>query len=57
MSEFAETAVDRLTLSAAAQMMREALKDKSYRVYPLGQEAGRYLRAKRKRLTKDSYRD
>lgn len=40
-----------------ARQNREALKDKGYRVYPLGQEAGRYLRAKRKRLTKDSYRD
>lgn len=40
-----------------ARQYREALKDKSYRQWPLGQEAGRYLRAKRKRLTTDSYRD
>jgi integrase len=46
-----------LTIVDAARIMREALKNKAYRQYPLGQEAGRYLRAKRKRLTKDSYRD
>ena len=33
------------------------MKDKSYRAFPLGQEAGHYLRAKRKRLTESSYRD
>jgi site-specific recombinase XerC len=33
------------------------MKDKSYRAFPLGQEAGHYLRAKRKRLTASSYRD
>jgi site-specific recombinase XerD len=33
------------------------VKDKSYRAFPLGLEAGHYLRAKRKRLTTDSYRD
>jgi site-specific recombinase XerD len=33
------------------------MRDKSYRAYPLGQESGRYLRAKRKRLTESSYRD
>ena len=33
------------------------MKDKSYRALPLGQEAGYYLRAKRKRLTDSSYRD
>jgi site-specific recombinase XerC len=33
------------------------MKDKSYRAFPLGQEAGQYLRAKRKRLTAESYRD
>jgi hypothetical protein len=33
------------------------MKDKSYRAFPLGLEAGHYLRAKGKRLTKDSYRD
>ena len=34
-----------------------SVKDKSYRALPLGQEAGHYLRAKRKRLTASSYRD
>ena len=33
------------------------MKDKSYRAFPLGQDAGHYLRAKRKRLTVASYRD
>ena len=51
--ECAET----LTLAAAARLLREAVKDKSYRAFPLGQEAGHYLRAKRKRLTASSYRD
>jgi site-specific recombinase XerC len=46
-----------LTLAEAAAMMRDAVKDKSYRAFPLGQEAGHYLRAKRKRLTASSYRD
>jgi integrase/recombinase XerC len=38
-----------LTLPEAARMMREAeaVRDKSYRQYPLGQEWGRFLRAKR----------
>lgn len=46
-----------LTLADAARIMREATKDKSYRAFPLGQEAGHYLRHKRKRLTVASYRD
>jgi len=49
--------VNRLTIEAAAAMMRDAVKDKSYRAFPLGQEAGHYLRSKRKRLTPASYRD
>ncbi len=44
-------------LSLAARIVREAVRDKTYRAYPLGQEAGHFLRFKRKRLTKDSYRD
>jgi integrase len=48
---------DRLTRQQAAAMIRDAVKDKSYRAYPLGQEAGHYLRSKRKRLTTSSYRD
>jgi integrase len=46
-----------LTLPSAARMMREATKNKAYRAYPLGGEAGRYLRWKRGRLTAESYRD
>lgn len=41
----------------ASRVVEQAIRDKSYRQYPLGQEAGRYLRAKRKRLTETSYRD
>lgn len=36
-----------LTLQEAARMMREAVKDKSYRTTPLGLEVARYLRWKR----------
>jgi site-specific recombinase XerC len=46
-----------LTLAAATRIVREAVKDKSYRALPLGLEAGHYLRHKRKRLTVASYRD
>jgi len=46
-----------LTLAAATRMVREATKSKAYRTFPLGQEAGHYLRFKRKRLTAASYRD
>ena len=46
-----------LTLADAARMMRESVKDKSYRAFPLGQDAGHYMRFKRKRLTQSSYRD
>ena len=34
----------RLTLGEAARIIREAVKDKSYRATPLGQLVGRYLR-------------
>lgn len=36
-----------LTLAAAAQMIREAVKDRSYRATPLGLEVARYYRWKR----------
>lgn len=49
--------VDQLTLAEAARILREAVKDKSYQLLPLGQEAATYLRHKRKRLTDSSYRD
>ena len=40
-----------------APMLRDAVKDKSYQLTPIGAHAGSYLRAKRKRLTDSSYRD
>ncbi len=55
MSAFAST--PKLTLTQAARIMREAVRDKSYQLFPLGQDAGAYLHAKRKRLTESSYRD
>lgn len=45
------------TYQQAAAIVREAVKDKSYRVYPLGQEAGEYLRWKRGRITAATYKD
>jgi integrase len=56
-SEIEKVGPGGLTLEKAARMMRDAVKDKSYRAFPLGQEAGHYLRSKRKRLTTSSYRD
>lgn len=49
-------AVDSLTLAEAARIMREALRDKSYQDFPIGQHAAEYLWAKRKRLTDGSFR-
>lgn len=40
----------------AARTLRESVKDKSYRAYPMGQEAGAYLRWKRGQITKATYR-
>lgn len=51
------TRPDLLTLAEAARIMREAVKDKSYQDLPMGKEAARYLRSKRKVLTDASYRD
>jgi site-specific recombinase XerC len=42
-------------LQLAARAQREAVKNKAYRAFPLGQEAGYFLRFKRKRLTPRSY--
>lgn len=36
-----------LTLAAAARMMRDALRDRSYRATPLGREVARYYRWKK----------
>src|SRR4051812_44333350 len=46
-----------LPLDVLARQNREALKDKGYRAFPLGQRAARYLRANRQRLSAESYRD
>lgn len=46
-----------LTLPEAARMVRESVKDKSYRAYPIGGEAGAYLRWKRGMITPSTYRD
>lgn len=46
-----------MLLPEATRIVREAMKDKSYRAYPLGQEAGAYLRWKRGAITKTTYRD
>jgi integrase/recombinase XerC len=45
------------TLAEAARLIREAVRDKSYQLTPIGADAAGYLRAKRKRLTDSSYRD
>lgn len=47
-------ATSALTLEWAAAMLREAMKDQSYRLTPLGEEAAGYLRLKRKRLADNS---
>lgn len=41
----------------AARTLRQATKDKAYRAYPMGQEAGHYLRWKRGMITALTYRD
>jgi site-specific recombinase XerD len=46
-----------LTLAEAQRIVRDALRDKSYQLCPIGMEAAGYLRQKRKRLTDSSYRD
>ena len=51
------SAVAELTWAELAPKMREAVKDKRYLLWPLGDDVGDYLRHKRKRLTPASYRD
>ena len=48
-----------LTVQAAARIMREALRDRSYRGTPLGLEVARYIRWKRNEwgATQDTIRD
>ena len=51
---------ERLTPEQFAKLMpliRQAMKDKSYQLFPMGQEAAGYLRAKRKTLTDASFRE
>ena len=56
--EFAQRFVSPgLTLTEAARIIRDAVKDKSYRAFPIGQEAGAYLRGRRKRFTARAYQD
>src|ERR1700682_53884 len=43
-------------LVALGPMIRDAMKDKSYQLFPLGEDVAAYLRAKKKRLTVASYR-
>jgi site-specific recombinase XerC len=52
-----ETPQAALQLAEAQRIVREAMRDKSYQLFPMGMEAAAYLRAKRKRLTPSSYRD
>lgn len=54
--EVSAATAESLTLVVATRIVREAMRDKSYQLYPLGIEAADYLRMKRKRLTKGSYR-
>lgn len=49
--------MESLLLPEAARIVREAVRDKSYRAFPMGGEAGAYLRWKRGMLTTSSYRD
>lgn len=43
-------------LQIAARIQREAVKNKAYRAFPLGQEAGAYLRQNRGRLLSNTYK-
>src|SRR5947199_9874262 len=43
-------------LQLAARAQREAVKSKAYRAFPLGQEAGAYLRQNRGRLLPNTYK-
>jgi integrase len=46
-----------LQVGEAMRIIREAMRDKSYQLLPLGEDVATYLRSKRKRLTDSSYRD
>lgn len=55
-AEGAEVTATALQIADAARIMREAVKDKSYQLLPLGMHAASYLRFKKKRLTQSSER-
>jgi integrase len=44
-----------MDLATAARILREATRDKSYRAYPIGAEAGAYLRWKRGQIAENTY--
>jgi hypothetical protein len=44
------------SLAWAARVQREAVKNKAYRAFPIGQEAGAYLRQNRGRLLPLTYK-
>jgi integrase/recombinase XerC len=48
--------ISTLTLSEAGRIIREAMRDESYRLLPMGAEVEAYMRVKRKQLTKGSER-
>jgi integrase len=50
------TPPDALTLAEATRIVREAMRDKSYQLTPIGAEVAAYMRHKRKRLTAASER-
>jgi Phage integrase, N-terminal SAM-like domain len=52
----ATTTVQSPTLADAARLLRDAMKNKGYRAFPLGQEAGAYLRQNRGRLLPNTYK-
>ena len=43
-------------LQLAARIQRDAMKNKAYRAFPLGQEAGAYLRQNRGRILPNTRR-
>jgi hypothetical protein len=51
------TKLTREQLVQLAPLIRDAMKDKSYRLTPIGMQVTAYLRAKQKRLSDESYRD
>jgi integrase len=44
-----------LSPAQIVRLYRDTMRDKSYQIYPLGQDAALYLRQKRRRLTPGSY--